>query len=363
MAAVEDTFTFEAVLEQDGVKVSKSPWGPDDEIGRLNWITPDTNRAILEHLDGAHLFDLNVEYFIGMPSWVAAGDPPYGIWMTHTPQGSVNDNLSGVGSHVHEKYSYCGDSIHLYTHCGTHVDTLNHLGFYGKFWNGWTADAELGSRIWNKGGLDKYPPIIARGVLLDVAGLHGVDCLPDGYAITPDDLQNAAREQGVEIPTKSVVLVRTGRMTKWPDFDGYLVEPARDRPAGRQVPLRGGRRDVHRRRLDRARGAAVGGARRLPAGARVHVRDGRCADHRGRGHGGDRGREAVRVRVPRLPDEAARRDRRADALLRGAAPRLSRTTFLPLVEDVERAGAPRRAGTGTSTTSEMRRSTATLQSA
>src|SRR5690348_18465534 len=115
MATVEETFTWEALHEQDGLKVSKSPWGPDDEIGRLNWITSDTNRAILEHLDGAHLFDLNVDYFIGMPSWVAAGDPPYGIWMTHTPPGSINDNLSGVGSEVHENYSYCGDSIHLYT--------------------------------------------------------------------------------------------------------------------------------------------------------------------------------------------------------------------------------------------------------
>jgi kynurenine formamidase len=212
----------EAILEQEGVKVSKSPWGADDEIGRLNWITQDSNRAILEHLDGSHVFDLNVEYFIGMPSWVAAGDPKYEIWMTHTPQGSVNDNLSGVGSHVHEKYSYCGDSIHMYTHCGTHIDTLNHLGFYGKFWNGWTADRDLGSRLWNKGGLEKYPPVIARGVLLDVAGMHGVDCLPDSYAVTPQDLQDTAKKQGVELHQKSVVLVRTGRMTVWPDFHGYL---------------------------------------------------------------------------------------------------------------------------------------------
>jgi kynurenine formamidase len=145
--------------------------------------------------------------------------------MTHTPQGSANDNLSGVGGAVHEKYSYCGDSIHLYTHCGTHIDTLNHLGFYGRFWNGWTADEQLGSRVWNKGGLDKYPPVIAPGVLLDVAGLHGVDCLDEGYAITPDDLKNAASKQGVEFRPKSVVLVRTGRMTKWPDFDGYLKNP------------------------------------------------------------------------------------------------------------------------------------------
>jgi kynurenine formamidase len=212
----------EAILEQEGVKVSKSPWGAADEIGRLNWITQDSNRAILEHLDGSHVFDLNVEYFIGMPSWVAAGDPKYEIWMTHTPQGSVNDNLSGVGSHVHEKYSYCGDSIHMYTHCGTHIDTLNHLGFYGKFWNGWTADRDLGSRLWNKGGLEKYPPVIARGVLLDVAGMHGVDCLPDSYAVTPQDLQDTAKKQGVELHQKSVVLVRTGRMTVWPDFHGYL---------------------------------------------------------------------------------------------------------------------------------------------
>jgi kynurenine formamidase len=215
----------EPILEKDGLKVSKSPWGEDDEIGRLNWITPETNKAILEHLSGGHVFDLNVEYFIGMPSWVAAGDPPYGIWMTHTPQGSINDNLSGVGASTHEKYSYCGDSIHMYTHCGTHVDTLNHLGHHGMFWNGWTADKDLGSRIWNKGGLDKYPPIIARGVLLDVAGALGVDQLEAGYGITPQDLQDTVAKQGVELRKGDVVLVRTGRMQAWPDFDGYLQKP------------------------------------------------------------------------------------------------------------------------------------------
>jgi kynurenine formamidase len=223
--AADKELVPDAIVNRGGVKVSKSPWGPRDVIGRLNWITRETNRAILDHLDGSHVFDLNVDYFIGMPSWVAAGDPAYGIWMTHTPQGSINDNLSGVGSAVHKKYSYCGDSIHLYTHCGTHVDTLNHLGHHGLFWNGWTADKELGSRIWNKGGLDKYPPIIARGVLLDVAGMHSVDCLPEGYAITPQDLQDCVARQGVELRKRDVVLVRSGRMTLWPDFDGYLLKP------------------------------------------------------------------------------------------------------------------------------------------
>ena len=71
-----------AIHEQDSLEVSKSPWGEDSQIGRLNWVTKDSTAAILDHLDGSHVFDLNVEYFVGMPSWVAAGDPPYGIWMT-----------------------------------------------------------------------------------------------------------------------------------------------------------------------------------------------------------------------------------------------------------------------------------------
>jgi kynurenine formamidase len=212
----------EALSERDGLKVSRSPWGPDDEIGRLNWLAPETNRAILEHLDARHVFDLNVEYFIGMPSWQAAGDPPYSITMTHTPRGSVNDDLSGAGVAAHERHSYCGDAIHMYTHCGTHVDSLNHLGHNGVFWNGWTADKDLGSRVWNKGGPEKYPPIIARGVLLDIAGLHGVDCLPDDYAVTPHDLQSCVSEHGVELRRGDVVLTRTGRMSVWPDFHGYL---------------------------------------------------------------------------------------------------------------------------------------------
>jgi kynurenine formamidase len=220
-----ESLVYEAILEKDGVKVSKSPWGGDDEIGRLNWVTAESQKAILENLNGTKVFDLSVDYFMGMPSWVAAGDPTYQLWMTHTPQGSVYDNLSGVGAEVHEKYSYCGDAVSMYTHCGTHIDTLNHLGYFGCFWNGWTAEKDLGSRHWMKGGTEKYPNIIARGVLLDIAGMHGVDCLPDSHAVTPDELKKCARDQGVELRRGDVVCIRFGRMTVWPDFDGYLVNP------------------------------------------------------------------------------------------------------------------------------------------
>jgi kynurenine formamidase len=66
---------------------------------------------------------------------------------------------------------------------------------------------------------------MARGVLLDIAGLHGVECLDDGYAVQPQELQDAARKQDVELRRGDVVCVRMGRMTKWPDYDGYLLAP------------------------------------------------------------------------------------------------------------------------------------------
>jgi kynurenine formamidase len=231
-----DSFVFEPILERDGVSVSRSPWGPDDEIGRLNWITPEATADVLSSLDGRHVFDLAVEYFKGMPSWTAAGDPLYDIWMTHTPDGAVIDGLAGAEPRLLEKYSYSGDAMQMYVHCGTHLDTLNHFGHFGMYWNGWTAKQHLGSRHWLKGGAEHYPPIIARGTLLDVAGLHGVDCLPPCYEITPDDLKAAARRQGVEPRPREIVHIRTGRMTVWPDVHGYITDqPGIGLPAARYL--------------------------------------------------------------------------------------------------------------------------------
>lgn len=217
-------FLFEALMERDGVAVTRSPWGPDDQIGRLNWITPESTGELMAMLDGRHVFDLSVDFFKGMPSWIAAGDPVYDIWLTHTPDGSVIDGLAGVEPRLLEKYSYAGDAIQMYVHCGTHLDTLNHFGHFGMFWNGWNQKQHLGSRHWLKGGAEHFPPIIARGVLLDVAGLHGVACLPPCYEITVADLESACRAQGVEVRPREIVGIRTGRMSVWPDVQGYITD-------------------------------------------------------------------------------------------------------------------------------------------
>jgi kynurenine formamidase len=205
-------------------EVSKSPYGPDDEIGRLNEITPESRTQALTGIDPSRVFDLGVEYFIGMPAWDFVGDPPYQISMTHTPAGMVIDNPMGAPDEVNRYTSYSGDYLTIYTHTGTHIDALNHFGINGVIWNGYKASEHIGSRNWNVCGVDKQPPIIARGVMLDIAKLKGVEVLPPSYGIGEKDLQDACEAQNVELRKGDVVLVRTGRMRLWPDHDQYLID-------------------------------------------------------------------------------------------------------------------------------------------
>jgi len=206
-------------------EAGKSPWGPEDEIGRLNLMTDKSRAAILSRVSGGTNYDLSVEYFIGMPSWQAAGDPHYRIWMTHTPNGTVNDDPLSLGKAMNEHVSYTGAAVSMYTHMGTHIDSLNHFGLNGVIWNGFSADEHLGDRGWRVAGAENIPPIIARGVLIDVAAAKGVDMLADGYRVTRDDLVIAVDQQGVELRDGDVVLIRTGRMNLYENASAYMANP------------------------------------------------------------------------------------------------------------------------------------------
>lgn len=206
-------------------EVGISPWGADDEIGRLNLMTKASQAAILSRLNGERVYDLSVEYFVGMPSWHAIGDPRYQLWMTHTPHGTVIDDPMGVGERQNHHVSYSGSAISMYTHTGTHIDALNHFGLNGKIWNGYEARKHLGDRGWKKTGAETIPPIIARGVLIDIPAAHGVDMLPAGYRIRKADLHDALQKQNVKLQQGDVVLIRTGRMKLYDKADDYMTNP------------------------------------------------------------------------------------------------------------------------------------------
>ena len=185
----------------------------------------DASRAnILKRVSDGKTYDLSVDYFVGMPSFHSLGDPAYQYWLTHTPRGTVVDNPNGLGKAMNEKVSYTGDAISMYTHMGTHIDALNHFGLDGKIWNGFSAAEHVGDRGWKKAGAEVLPPIVARGVLIDVAAAKGMEELPPSYRIQPEDLKLALDKQRTRIQPGDVVLVRTGRMKHFHEENGHYMD-------------------------------------------------------------------------------------------------------------------------------------------
>lgn len=104
-------------------------------------------------------------------------------------------------------------------HGCTHIDALSHIGKWVdgeiELYGGIKVRDVMSNRGYSALGAENFPPIVLRGVLLDVAANHGVDVLPDSYGITGADLDRCARAQGVEIRPGSAVLIRTGFSKYW----------------------------------------------------------------------------------------------------------------------------------------------------
>jgi kynurenine formamidase len=107
-------------------------------------------------------------------------------------------------------------------HVGTHIDALAHVSFQGKLFGGVDAyQAQTGGRF-RELGVDQIPPLVTRGVLLDVAATRGVDSLAGGYGVTDTDLADAAERAGVTPQPGDVALVRTGWARHFGDAGTYL---------------------------------------------------------------------------------------------------------------------------------------------
>jgi kynurenine formamidase len=217
---LHDAFT------QANEEVGISPWGKSDEIGTLNMMSEKSKLEVLSQINSGRNYDLSVEYFVGMPSFHMLGDPTYQYWLTHTPRGTVVDNPNGLGEPMNKKVSYTGDAISMYTHMGTHIDALNHFGLNGKVWNGFSSDEFLGDKGWKKTGAETIPPIIARGVLIDILTLKNIDQLPASYRINRSDLQLALKKQETKLQKGDVVLIRTGQARFYNDANKFLDQYA-----------------------------------------------------------------------------------------------------------------------------------------
>ena len=189
-------------------------WGPDDEIGALNEMTDASRLAALRIAKSGEIFDLGVTYDRTSFKW--PGHSPGEIMTFRSPEGVKRQGdfpPAKTGTAWHSCALFVSDNV------ATQIDGLCHAveGDDNHWYNGFT-EAEWGGD-WGprKADASGIPPIIARGVLIDVASFKGVDVLPPHYGITVDDLQGALTKQKTELRPGDVVLIRTGAIQFWSD--------------------------------------------------------------------------------------------------------------------------------------------------
>ena len=179
---------------------TKSKWGPDDEIGAANLITP---QSVLE---AAKLVKTGKTYNLGIivdPTVPAFAPRTMSITVLQPNQISSK----GLGDNA---MTYNDDIFMGWLGIGPQLDGLGHIGIDHVYYNGHKDSDFAKASGLTKLGIEKLPPLVARGVLLDMAAHFGVDMVTEGTPYTKEDIVAAAQKQGVEIRRGDVVLFHSG---------------------------------------------------------------------------------------------------------------------------------------------------------
>lgn len=188
-------------------------WGPDDEIGTINYVTPDVRRAAAECVRTGKAFSLALP--LSQVEGIQTGVIPGRVNPLRTMV-AINTPMLGDPT----QFCTSDDVVVMGLQAATHWDGLGHVSYDNRLYNGFPASTitEFGAA---RCGIHRIRTLVTRGVLLDVARAKGVDVLEGGYAITAGDLDAACEMGNVRVRSGDVVLVRTGQMR-------YLAPGARD---------------------------------------------------------------------------------------------------------------------------------------
>jgi kynurenine formamidase len=169
---------------------------------------------LVDMLRRARVVDLEQPRFQGMP--IHPSHKPgyhYALHRRHrdTYQPAVHGPRSGASG-----------MLTMMEHSGTHIDALCHQANCLKVFGNVESDSIETPAGFKQLGIEHVPPLVTRGVLLDVATWKGQTPLPRDASITADELIACAKAQNVALEKGDVLLVRTGYDTLWHDETVYL---------------------------------------------------------------------------------------------------------------------------------------------
>jgi kynurenine formamidase len=192
-------------------------YGADDEIGSLNLLTPQRRLAAAALMKRGRAYDLDAGRMMGLP--LGPGQPQLTVISYRTSRGLMMAGDYFPDSPNGDCQGFNSELVTSSMHTGCHIDALAHitLGTDARWYNGVRAAEHLTDFGPRRSDVSAYPPILARGVLVDVAGDRGVERLPGGSGISRDELEAVLARQATSVGEGDVVLIRTGIMRDWPD--------------------------------------------------------------------------------------------------------------------------------------------------
>jgi kynurenine formamidase len=196
-------------------------WGADDEKGALNLIDAAKVKSAVGLVREGRVVSL------AQPLSPKTPVPKHRAPMIHLMGRDGGDYAAG--GRRPGGFQFAEDTMVVPTHFGTHIDALCHAWYDDELYNGFSSNTIRSTTAAAHCGVDKMPPIVSRGILLDLASLKG-GALAPGTAIGKADIQAAADAAGIGFQAGDVVLIRTGWLesvlgNKTIDFD---IEPGID---------------------------------------------------------------------------------------------------------------------------------------
>ena len=177
-----------------------SRYGADDTLGAINNLSPEKVAAAARLVTHGKTYPLGVETGPTSPAY-----PPRQYSMT------ILQLDDGTGTPLGKNKATGNDDLmNLWMGIVSQIDGLGHMGINHVYYNGNRAQDFVVPTGLTKLSIDRLPPIVSRGVLLDFTKLLGQDILPAGTAINRAEIERAADAAGVEIESGDVVLLHTG---------------------------------------------------------------------------------------------------------------------------------------------------------
>ncbi len=177
-----------------------SKWGADDEIGAFNMNTPERTLEAAKLIKTGKTYRLGIETNTKVPSY----PPRYFHLTVLTPNQEQGQSLG------ENKFNFADDIIAGWMGSGSQLDGLGHAAIDDVYYNGKRSAEFIRADGLTKFGTHNIPPVVTRGVLINIAACKGTDVMAEGVAINSADIKDCAAKQQTEIRKGDVVLLHTG---------------------------------------------------------------------------------------------------------------------------------------------------------